>query len=73
MCSNMEPVKVLSRVLDLVETWNIDSPFTKSINRVMKSQFWSDYLQTTPKAVSNNVLTKPICTQMQMIIMIARM
>ena len=61
----MEPVEVLSRVLDLVETWNIESPFTKSLNRVMQNQFWSDYSQTTPKVVSNNVTTKSICTQLR--------
>ena len=31
----MEPSKVLSRVLDLVATWQKDSPYTKSINLVM--------------------------------------
>ena len=61
----MEPVEVLSRVLDLVETWNIESPFTKSLNRVMQNKFWSDYSQTKPKAVSKNAITKPICTQLR--------
>ena len=45
---NMEPVNVLSRILDLVQTWNIESPFTKSINRVMQNQILNNHSYTNP-------------------------
>ena len=65
MCSNMEPVKVLSRVLDLVETWNIESPFTKSINRVMQNQIWNNYSHTNPWMI-NQPMADNINSQTQM-------
>ena len=37
MYSAMEPSNVLSRVLDLVATWNKDSPYTKTINLAMQN------------------------------------
>ena len=61
----MEPCNVLARVLDLVDTWQKDSPFTKSLNRVMSdSLFKSSSPCRTNRSSSNTAIEcSPICNQ----------
>ena len=62
---NMEPVNVLSRILDLVQTWNIESPFTKSINRVVQNQILNNHSYTNPWMI-NEPLSHSRNSQAQM-------
>ena len=55
MYGDMEATNVLSRVFDLVETWDPDSPFTNSMNRGMLNQIGRDYSYAAPKPISRKI------------------
>ena len=59
----MQPSKVLARVLDLVDTWQKDSPFTKSINLVMTDPLFksSSPCRANKSSPNTAIECSPIC------------
>ena len=61
--NSREHTNVLSRILDLVETWNCDSPYSKSIKRVMQREIGSQYTYEKQKPFLPYEMTIPACNQ----------